>query len=245
MVCMRQQVCFPTCCRWNLDILSFQLLGQGLQDFLNFGKKYPSKCYKSRDLGDSFAFGAYYLRCWSVQLVQTSEMDWYKQAAPTDCPNSMGHHGSMCWFHVWSSLPCWGLLIHESPSWLQLRQRQQELRGLLVSWLQESMFLFSSETCTLSSYYSTRQGSACLPPYHFIGLGKSMQNILTRTSISITVKISQDIVWLLSSLPPTSILHSLIWQEVHAGILLYTFVYWVFPIHSSHGNDFWAFHCHS
>ena len=132
-------------------------------------------------------------------------MDWYKQAAQTDCPNSMGHHGSMCWFHVWSSLPCWGLLIHESPSWLQLRQRQQELRGLLVSWLQESwdtsMFLFSSETCALSSYYSTRQGSACLPPYHFIGLGKSMQNIPTRTSISITVKISQDIVWLLSSLP--------------------------------------------
>jgi len=57
------------------DILSFQLLGQGLQDFLNFGKNYPSKCYESRDLGDSFAFGAYYLRCWSVQLVQTSEMD--------------------------------------------------------------------------------------------------------------------------------------------------------------------------
>ena len=27
-----------------------------------------------------------------------------------------------------------GLLIHESPSWLQLRQRQQELRSVLVCW---------------------------------------------------------------------------------------------------------------
>ena len=49
-------------------------------------------------------------------------------------PDMKGPWRLLC---IWGVLPALlvspiGLLIHESPSWLQLRQRQQELRGLLV-----------------------------------------------------------------------------------------------------------------